>query len=860
MTAIRILIRTMTAAVLAALLGILPLAATAQTQTDLRVFFFGNTLIHPGTGDDETSVPHWLFRLAQAGGHGLAADGVSGTPADILRNLPPAPSWALADVPRAWDPPNHAFRRIGFDTIILGPPNSIQHVPPGAESDGPSISALTARLFDWTANQTRARFFIYEGWSDPGDTAPFPTDPPGLARFHAHNRGPHHDWHRAYLDQVRALRPSDDIRLIPVASTIARVLTETPLSGIAAAELYSDPSARGTANIQLLAAMVTHAALFNEPPPRIDLPDTIHPLIQDHYPQVSALIWASVTGAAPLETTAVAAGEDAAANPALQPPPGAPVANPSLAMGLFEIADWSQQHPFIDMMKTARVWTGHTATEWGAWGHDRLMDEGYLSPEGWPLAVPEALDRIEAFVLTDQDPGAGWLRGRYLMTYAGQGDIAITGTARNIRTARGEIGFDYDPGDGFVAISIRAVDAADPIRDIRLMREDLVAHLEAGEVFNPHWLRLVRDLRAVRFMDWMRTNHSTQVTWDDRPRPEDYTWTWRGVPVEIMVELANQIGVDPWFTLPHMADDDYVRRFAEHVRDHLDPRLIAHVEWSNEVWNFIFEQAHWAMAQAEALWGANAAGDAWMQLAGLRAAQVADIWTDVFGPEADTRLLRIIAVQTGWLGLEQPLLLAPLSQAMGNPPPFESFDAYAVTGYFGYELGSEDFAPTLHRWIAEGTAIANATEALRQGSLADLTGRLFPYHADVAAEHGLKLVMYEGGTHVVGLGPVTGDDILTDFFITFNYTPEMAELYAELLAGWDAAGGTLFNAFLDVARPSRWGSWGHLRHLDDMTPRWATLMAWNARPPAWAEDRAPGTFTPWLGDRSVTQPAGSLPD
>ncbi|MCC5974131.1 MAG: calcium-binding protein [Rubellimicrobium sp.] len=845
MTAIGILTRSMAAVLLATLLALVPPPATAQMeiQKALRVFFFGNSLIHHLSESDETSVPHWLFHLAQAGGHGFAADGVFGFPADFVRNLPPEANWVFDDVPRAWDPPNHAFRRIGFDTIILNPPNFIQHQPPGTEIDGASITALTARLFDWTANQTGARFFIYEGWSDLGDFGPWPPNASGMERFHAHNRGPFHDWHRDYLAQVRALRPADDIRLIPVASTIARVLTETPLSGIGVAELYSDLSPHGTANIYLLAAMVTYAALFNEAPPAIDLPDTIHPLIHDHFAQVSALIWANVFGVAPIE-----AGADEATGPAMLSPPGEPVPNPSLGMGLFEIADWSQQHPFIDMMKTARPWTGHTATEWGAWDHDRLMAEGYLTLEGWPLAVPQALDRIEAFVLTDQDPGAGWLRGRYVMTYAGRGSIAITGNARDIRSAPGEIRFSYSPGEGLVAISIRAVDAEDPIRDIRLMREDLVERDRAGEVFNPHWLRLVRDLRAVRFMDWMQTNHSSQVTWDNRPRPEDYTWSWRGVPVEIMVELANRIGADPWFTLPHMADDDYVRRFAEHVHDDLDPRLIAHVEWSNEVWNFIFGQAHWAMDQAHALWGADDPGDAWMQFAGLRAAQVADIWTDVFGPEADTRLLRIIAVQTGWPGLEQALLLAPLSQAMGNPPPVESFDAYAVTGYFGFELGNEDFSPTLRRWIEDGTAIANATETVRSGSLADLTGRLFPYHADVAAGHGLKLVMYEGGTHVVGLGSVTEDAELTEFFIDFNYTPEMAGLYAELLAGWDAAGGTLFNAFLDVARPSRWGSWGHLRHLDDMTPRWATLMAWNARAPTWAEDRAPGTFTPWLGD------------
>ena len=70
----------------------------------------------------------------------------------------------------------------------------------------------------------------------------------------------------------------------------------------------------------------------------------------------------------------------------------------------------------------------------------------------------------------------------------------------------------------------------------------------------------------------------------------------------------------------------------------------------------------------------------------------------------------------------------------------------------------------------------------------------------------------------------------------------MAALYTDLLAGWDAAGGTLFNAFVDVAPASRWGSWGHLRHLEDSNPRWDALMAYNAGGGVDWETRAPGTF------------------
>ena len=51
----------------------------------------------------------------------------------------------------------------------------------------------------------------------------------------------------------------------------------------------------------------------------------------------------------------------------------------------------------------------------------------------------------------------------------------------------------------------------------------------------------------------------TQRTWSDRPRLEDSTWTVRGVPIEVQVDLANEIGADPWINVPHLVDDAYVR-------------------------------------------------------------------------------------------------------------------------------------------------------------------------------------------------------------------------------------------------------------------------------------------------------------
>ena len=815
-------------------------AALPALAQEARVFFFGNSLIHHLTDSDETTVPHWLALFARAGAKDFAADGVWGFPADFATNLPPEPNWSFAEVTRVMGEGGPAFRRANFDTIIFNPPNFVQYIAPD-ESDGmPPVLEMTTRVFDWTKNNSDARrFFIYEGWADmSGD---YPPSDRQFARWHDYNRGEYHDWYQDYTQSLVQAFPDLEVRLIPVASVLATVLSEEPLNAIPATDLYSDDSPHGTASKYLLAAMVTHVALWGEAPPELMLPDTIHPVIRDNQAAIAARITALTQGAIAPEAAAVVPGDA-----------------PSLGFGLAGISDWSTQHPFLDIMKTARPWTGHLPGQWGGVDMAALQAGGHLSPEGWPLSLPPGVTHLETFVLTDQPAGARHLEGDYVLTWAGQGDLSVGGLARDVDMGDGIATFRYEPGPGTVSIAIRATDPADPLRDLRLIRADRAALVAAGGVFNPDWTRHIDGARMVRFMDWMATNGSPQVTWDDRPQVTDFTYGWRGVPVEVMVDLANEIGADPWFTLPHMADDAYALAFAQAVRDGLDPRRHVYAEWSNEVWNWGFTQAHWAAEQATARWGET--DDGWMQFAGLRAAQVADIWAGVYA-DAPDRLTRVLAVHTGWMGLEQSSLEAPLAVAEGFAAPSASFDGYAVTGYFGFDIGSDDSADWLRDRIEDGDAARAVTDRLRDGSFAELTDVLFPYHAQVAADRGLDLLMYEGGSHVTGHGEVTNDDAITAFFTAYNYSPDMAALYADLLAAWDAVGGHSFNAFVDVAPPSRWGSWGALRHLDDQNPRWATLIAHNT-PPRWsdrpASDFADGTLVEGSGDIAGTPYADIL--
>ena len=75
-------------------------------------------------------------------------------------------------------------------------------------------------------------------------------------------------------------------------------------------------------------------------------------------------------------------------------------------------------------------------------------------------------------------------------------------------------------------------------------------------------------------MDWGQTNNSTVSTWGDRTLPTDATQASpKGVALELQVDHANATRTNPWFNIPHLADDDYVRQAATLIRDRLDDGL-----------------------------------------------------------------------------------------------------------------------------------------------------------------------------------------------------------------------------------------------------------------------------------------------
>jgi hypothetical protein len=537
----------------------------------------------------------------------------------------------------------------------------------------------------------------------------------------------------------------------------------------------------------------------------------------------------------------------ASQSPALQSP-ASPVARSAsgsgagLAIGtnLAGISDWSTEVPFLDAFKSSRQWltqceSGEPDCR-GTWATDE-NDKLDLDEQGWVKSLPAPEDSPEfTRVRTIMFGGDGnYPGGKYVVLYDGEGTIAyvydgVKDEAAS-RPGRDVLDVDFSRGGQGIHLIITATDphkTGNYIRNIRVVPIAYEATYQK-EIFNPVFLERTRKFSALRFMDWMNTNDTKQRDWADRPKVTDSSYALgKGAPLEIMVQLANRLHADPWFNLPHAGTDDYFRNFAHLVKQQLDPDLKAYVELSNEVWNWSFPQSHYSLEQGKARWGQDK-GDAFTQWYGMRSAQLADIWKQEFGASRD-RLVTVFATQTAWQGLEDPLLNCPYWVAEGNKPCYQHADAYAVTGYFSGNLGAPEHQQTVESWLGQPDGgVSKAIEQLGDRSTlgGDIKGvvNFFGYHAKVAKSKGLRLLVYEGGQHVVGVAGVENNEKLTNLFTTVNRNPKMYELYTQLLNGWQQQGGTLFMHFSDITASSKWGSWGALESLAQAhSPKYDALM------------------------------------
>ena len=505
-----------------------------------------------------------------------------------------------------------------------------------------------------------------------------------------------------------------------------------------------------------------------------------------------------------------------------------------LGMNLAGIADWSTQYPFKDFFKNARPWTPVRSGVWDTSRSSTIDMDG----DGWvkSFASNKPFDQVATLI-----PNAPKF-DRYVVTYEGEGTLQFPNSKVTRDEAISRPGREVINAPGTDSIDLRIV-KSDPngtgnyIRNIQVVPEPF-ADLPASYIFNPDFVANLKGFETLRFMDWMETNSSTQERWENRPKPEDFTFAdGKGVPVEWMVELANETGANPWFTMPHKATDDYVRRFARYVKDNLDSRLKAYVEYSNEVWNEQFDQHSYVDWQGRQMSGI---GDmpAWLAYHAQRSSEIGKIWDSEFGLQKN-RSIGVLGSSLGSPDVSRQAI--DFLKRNGQSLSDTGIDRLAVAPYFGGAVGSSANVETLRAWTQEiDGGVSKVFEELNEGGLlahSSIGGVINRFagelkeSADLAKQEGLQLVAYEGGQHLTSYG-APGDRAIVDLFIKVNSDPRMGQLYQEYFDVWKEQGGDVFVNYNDIGTPSKWGSWGAKENLyQPSSPKWAalqeTIASWN---------------------------------
>lgn len=457
----------------------------------------------------------------------------------------------------------------------------------------------------------------------------------------------------------------------------------------------------------------------------------------------------------------------------------------ALGVNLEGTRSYSKQRVFLDAFQQARSWISQDV-EGGPWDtkEDLSIDE-----HGWIARL--APGKAAATLVADGGPEA-YPPGKYVVLYEGKGEMSLGLDAKKIAAEPGRIVFQK--GERGALLKIIATDPKDPIRNISVVPLENESDHEEKVFYEPFLAQLrAFPFGVLRFMDMGSTNHSEIAKWSERAAPSNFSQgTGRGVALEYMIDLANELDRDAWFCVPHLADDEYVRKMASLIKARLEPGRSVYLEYSNEVWNRQFEQSRYAVEKGTALDLSDDQNMAQLRYYSQRAVEIFAIAKRELGP--DFPLVRVLAGQATnpWAG----------KQILSWKDAARNADAYAIAPYFGGKLGRGETAAKVSGWSKDQVFAALSKE------LDDTTRRHIDENVELARKFDLRLIAYEGGQHLVGVGKQANNEALEKLFAEVNRDPRMSSLYERYLELWRSAGGAEFALFTWFGESSKWGHWG----------------------------------------------------
>jgi hypothetical protein len=462
----------------------------------------------------------------------------------------------------------------------------------------------------------------------------------------------------------------------------------------------------------------------------------------------------------------------------------------SIGAGIEGLADWSRSNVFADLMKQARVF-GSPAQPWT--GTIRV------DANGWP--------REDFGVILGTWPGMRNVGGTYRVSFQCAtiptiGFPASAGRMQNVvrDSTTGTVTGDLIYPEGAEQLFMSFTGTQGGVRNLRVLRPGYTAN----DLFTRPILSHLSRFLTLRFMDFTNTNNNETREWSDRTLPgaPSYAATRGGVPWEVCIDLCNLLGKDAWINVPHQASENYVRQLATLFRDRLNPNLRVFVEYSNEVWNWGFQQAHWNRDQATAEVRAgnsplnydniNADGYWAARRIGKRIKEISDVFRAAYGTQAFLARVRpVLCTQVVWpeLWLVEPLRF--LQDNYGAPDRF----LYAAAGAPYFSLGDDQ--------NRENMTTDDVLAALTRSVDWWRNGRTLENNATVARYYNLRYMAYEGGPDTFGGGSISAKR-------EASLDPRLRDLCVRYLQLWFSYGFDTFNWYVAGATSydTPFGTWG----------------------------------------------------
>lgn len=276
--------------------------------------------------------------------------------------------------------------------------------------------------------------------------------------------------------------------------------------------------------------------------------------------------------------------------------------DPGMQFGMTNVGWLSQEKPFLNWLRHSN---DNKSVSSDTFINDLTLSEvdangdivGFAPGDG---AYQEVVINHDAGSSPEAD--AYWNSSALVLIWVGTGNI----------NARTEIGGAFASSSGSGSGKIATLGLSDsgrlgyvqitatPVKNRKYIQERWVDLEAAGCDFNPDTLRVYREPRICRFMDFHFTNHNGQVTELSHmaDRAFNGSWAWEsltnfpsyGPPLAVMVEWCNLTRTDMWYCLPHHLSDQAVADVVNYINANLASDLVVYIENTNEPWNNKFGQ------------------------------------------------------------------------------------------------------------------------------------------------------------------------------------------------------------------------------------------------------------------------------